>query len=156
MASNVPGRRPRSIETKAGPPTAQKTRLEPPRSEAARVPRVKPERGRGPGNELLHLRRVQPDTARRAINARATPREDVQRPIAEDLHADLGEDPERRLVDRLDLVRGQHLDRTIRVHEAAPRQARDAPTRPACPAPRRGPVRRARRRAIHAIHAAGR
>ena len=52
-------------------------------------------------------------------------RERIERPVAQDLHPDLGEDPQRRDVDRLDLVRGQDLDRAERVDQPPPRQLAD-------------------------------
>ena len=48
--------------------------------------------------------------------------ERVEDPVAEDLHADLGQDPERRAMDRLDLVGGQDLERAERVDQPAPRE----------------------------------
>ena len=52
-------------------------------------------------------------------------RERVEGPVAQDLHPDLGQDPERGAVDRLDLVGGQDLDRPERVDQPPPRQLRD-------------------------------
>jgi hypothetical protein len=72
------------------------------------------------------VRRIQPHVPGRAVHLRAGSREQVERTVAEDLHADLSEDPQRRSVDRLDLVLGQDLDRPIRVDESTPRQLTDA------------------------------
>ena len=65
--------------------------------------------------------RLHPDASGREVDARARAREDVERPVAEDLDPDLLEDPERRAVDRLDLVGRQDLDRLERIDEPPPR-----------------------------------
>jgi len=82
-------------------------------------------------DELLHLVWVHPDATGGAIHLRAGPREDIQGPIAKHLDADLGQDPERRQMDRLELVRGQDLERTERVDQAPPRETRHAAAGPA-------------------------
>ena len=89
------------------------------------VPGVQPELARGRRHQRLHLRRIEADHPRRPIHLRSGPRERVERPVAEDLHPDLGEDAQRRHVDRLDLVRRQDLDRAIRVDQAPPRELAD-------------------------------
>src|SRR5262245_66560157 len=51
--------------------------------------------------------------------------EQVDRPSAEHLDADIAQDPQPRLVDRLDLVGAQDLDRRERVDDPPPGQPRD-------------------------------
>ena len=67
----------------------------------------------------------------RPVDRRAGPPERVKRPVAEDLHPDLGQDPQRGEVDRLDLVGRQDLDRAERVDQPSPGQLRQAGRRPA-------------------------
>ena len=49
-------------------------------------------------------------------------RERVKRPVAEDLHPDLGEDSKRRPMDRLHLVGGQDLEWPERIDQSPPGQ----------------------------------
>ena len=92
---------------------------------ALRVPRVQRELARRQRDELLDLARVEPDVARRSIDPGAGPGERIEGAVAEHLEPDLGEDAQRRLMDRLDVVRGQDLDRPVRVHQPPPRQLAD-------------------------------
>jgi len=107
---------------------------------------VELERGWRRGDELLDLGRVEPDRAGRTVDHRAGGREGVERPVTEDLDADLGQDPERGVVDRLDLVGGQDLDRSKGIDEAAPREdgrpRRRTPGTPARPVAGRGGIGR--------------
>ena len=103
---------------------------------ARRIAGVEVELGGGTRDECLELGRVEPDASVVPIDHRARRLEGVERPIAEDFHADLGQDPERRMVDRLDLIAGQDLDRTERVDQRAPWQARQAGCRSAWAAAR--------------------
>ncbi len=80
------------------------------------------ELGRRLGDERLDEAVVEADPPGRPIDAGACPGEDVDRPGAEDLDPDLAEDPERRPVDRLDLVCAQDLDRRERVLDHTPGQ----------------------------------
>ncbi len=70
-------------------------------------------------------------------------RERLERPVAEDLDPDLGQDPQRRAMDRLDVVGRQDLDRSERVDQASPRELGE-------------PGRGAARPASRAVGAAGR
>ena len=97
---------------------------------ALRVPSVQLELGRRGRDQIRDLRRIQPDGARRPIHRRTSTGQRFQRPVPQHLHPDLGQDPQRRAVDRLDLVRRQDLDRSIRVHKPSPRELAD-PRRPA-------------------------
>ena len=101
-----------------------------------RVPRVERElAGRG-RDQRLDVGRVQAHLPGASVHHRAGSGERVQGSVAQDLHADLGQDPQRREVDRLDLVVRQDPERLERIDEAAPRQLLDA---------RRGPARAAMR-----------
>ena len=114
--------------TNAGPPTALKTTCAAAEDDVAlRVAGVERElarRGRRsaprPGAGSSRTRRV--SAGRRVAPAR---RERVERPVAEDLDADLREDPQRGAMDRLDLVGGQDLERPERVDQASPRELPD-------------------------------
>ena len=81
---------------------------------------VEVEFGRGGRDERFGLVGVEADAAVRAVDGRAGRCEGIERPVAEDLDADLGQDPERGAVDGLDLVGGQDLERPERVGQAAP------------------------------------
>ena len=70
------------------------------------------------------------------VHGRAGTGERVERPVAEHLDPDLGQDPQRRPVDRLDLVGRQDLDRPERVDQPPPRQLRETGRRAARPATR--------------------
>ena len=74
------------------------------------------------GDQRLDLVGIEPDTAVRPIDGRAGAGERVEGPVAEHLDADLGQDPERGAVDRLDVVGRQDLDRPERVGQAPPRE----------------------------------
>ena len=118
--------------TKAGPPTALKTRLRAAEDDVAlRVAGVqRGTRSAWSRSSVLGLGRVEPDASAPSRSTVApAPANASSDPVAEDLEADLGEDPQRRAVDRLDLVGGQDLDRPERVDEPAPRQLLDAPAR---------------------------
>ena len=65
---------------------------------------------------------IEPDAAAGAVDRRAGAGEGVERPVAEHLDPDLGQDPQRRRVDRLDLVGRQDLDRAERVDQPPPRE----------------------------------
>ena len=91
---------------------------------------VKPERRRGLRDELLDVGRVEPHAARLAVDRRAGRGQQVDGPVAEELDADLGQDPERRAVERLDLVGGEDLDRAVGVPDGPPRQLGDPARRP--------------------------
>ncbi len=69
-----------------------------------RVPRAEREQGGREGNQLLDLSRVHPDRAGLTVHGRARAAQQIDRAIAEHLHPDLRKDPQRRGVDRLDLV----------------------------------------------------
>ena len=84
----------------------------------------------GQGDQLLDLAGIQAHGAGQRIHARARPREGIEGTVAQDLHADLGQDPERRAMDRLDVIRRKDLDRTERVPEPAPGHLRDAAADP--------------------------
>ena len=85
---------------------------------ARRAPRPAPGRA-GPGLPG-HGRRP------RARRARRRASKQIQRPAAEHLHADVSQDRQRGAVDRLDLVRGQDLQRRVGVDDAPPRQSGNA------------------------------
>ena len=91
-----------------------------------RIARVELEFAGRQRDELLDAVRVEADAARRVVDVRAVGAEQVDRPVAEHLDADLAEDPERRPMDRLDLVRAQDLDRAVRVAQRPPRSLADA------------------------------
>ena len=90
-----------------------------------RIAGVEREFGGREGDELLDTGRIQSNATRRVVDVRAVDTEQVDRPVAEDLHADLAEDPERRPMDHLDLVRAQDLDRAVRVAQGPPRSLAD-------------------------------
>ena len=85
-----------------------------------RVARVQVEFGRGGRDQRLDLVGIEPHATVRAVDGRAGPREGVERPVAEHLDADLGQHPQRRPMDRLDMVRRQDLDRPERVRQPTP------------------------------------
>ena len=91
-----------------------------------RVARVERELGRRGRDELLDLGGVEADVAGEAVHSGARPGKRVEHAIAQDLEADLGEDPERGPVDGLDLVLGQDLDRAERVGQPPPGELLDA------------------------------
>ena len=84
------------------------------------VPGVQVELGRRGRDQRLDVVGIEPDTPVGAVDGRAGARERVERPVAEHLDPDLGQDPQRRPVDRLDLVRRQDLDRPERVGQPPP------------------------------------
>ena len=97
------------------------------------------ERRRGGRDERLDLGRVEPDAAaRRGRPIAPAAGERVERPVAEDLDPDLGQDPQRGAVDRLDLVGRQDLERPERVDQPAPGQLGETGRGAARPAPRAG------------------
>jgi hypothetical protein len=65
---------------------------------------------------------IEADATVRAVDGRAGPAKGVERPVAEHLDPDLGQHPQRRPMDRLDLVRRQDLDRPERVGQPPPGQ----------------------------------
>jgi hypothetical protein len=91
-----------------------------------RVAGVQLELARRLRDQGLHLPRIEADVPGCPVDPCTGTRECGERPIPEDLHPDLGQDPQRRQVDRLDLVLGQDLDRPVRIDEPAPRQLPDA------------------------------
>ena len=91
---------------------------------------MKPERRWGFRDELLDMGRVKPDAARLAVDGRASRGQEIDRPVAEELDADLGQDPERCAVEDLDLVGGEDLDRAVGVPDGPPRQLGDPARRP--------------------------
>jgi len=92
---------------------------------ALRVPGVQLELGRCGRDQRLDLTGIEPDVPGQPVDRRPGCPERVERAIAEDLDADLGEDPERGMVDRLDLVRRQHLEGSERIDEPTPWQQRE-------------------------------
>ena len=95
------------------------------------------------------------------IDRRAGAGEGVERPVAQDLDADLGQDPKRRLVDGLDVVVRQDLERPERVDQPSPRQLRETRRLAARPPLRtagraRQLLRRARDRPRRMLRRAGR
>ncbi len=103
---------------------------------ALRVAGVQPELGGCLRYELLDQAVIEPDRAAAPVDLGAGRREQVDRLVAEHLEADLAQDPERRPVDRLDLVRAEDLDRAKRVDDRAPGQLGDPAGNPARPAAR--------------------
>ena len=123
------------VGERAGPPAAVEvgderraadgTEHHPPTTEghvAKRVAGMEGELGRRPGDERLDEAVVEADAAGRPIDGGTGPGKHVDGAGAEDLDPDLAEDPERRPVDRLDLVRAQDLDRRERVLDRSPGQ----------------------------------
>ena len=96
-----------------------------------RVAGVEPEGRRGERDELLDLAGIEADVATGPVDGGAAALEQVEGAVAEDLDADLGEDPERGSMERLDLVGREDLDRPVRVADRAPRELGDAAGRPA-------------------------
>jgi hypothetical protein len=82
---------------------------------------VEPERRRRGRDQRFGLGRVEPDAADRSVDDRSRAGEGVERAVAEDLDPDLGQDPQRCPVDRLQLVGVEQLDRPERVDQPAPR-----------------------------------
>ena len=100
------------------------------------VPGVELEGGWCAGDERLDLVGIEPDTAVGSIDGRPGAPEGIERPVAEHLDADLGQDPKRGAMDRLDVVGRQDLDRSERVGQAAPRKLGEPGCRAARPAAR--------------------
>src|SRR4029078_12267438 len=67
---------------------------------------------------------TRPGAAARPRGRAARP-QPIDRAVAQDLHADLLEDPERGAMDRLDLVRGEDLERAEGILEAPGRELTD-------------------------------
>ena len=86
------------------------------------VPGVQIELGRSSRDQRLDVVGIEPDAPVGAVDGRAGARERIERPVAEHLDTDLGQDPQRRPMDRLDLVRRQDLDRPERVRQPPPRE----------------------------------
>jgi hypothetical protein len=108
------------------------------------IPGMELEPGRGLRGQLLDVRRVQANARRGAaagvvgytFDARPLSFEPVDGCSAQDLDADVAQDPQPRLVDRLDVVGAQDLDRRERVDDSPPGQPRDAaPGAPLAPWP---------------------
>jgi hypothetical protein len=93
---------------------------------------VERELGRRGGDERFGEIGVEPDAAIGAIHRGAGADEEIDRPVAEDLDPDLGEDPEGRPVDLLDVVGRQDLERSERVRQRPERELRDASARAPC------------------------
>jgi len=71
---------------------------------------------------MLEQAIVEADVAPLTIDRATRAREQVERPVPEDLHPDLAQDPERGEVDRLDLVCTDDLDRAVWVDDRPPGQ----------------------------------
>ena len=91
--------------TKAGPPTAPKTRFDPPNRMFRSGFRAWRSNSDGAvASKRLDVAGIEPDATVRTVDARAGARERIERPVAEHLNPDLGQHPQRRPTDRLDLV----------------------------------------------------
>ena len=84
------------------------------------IPGVEVEFGRCGCDQLLDMGGIEPDTAVRSVDGRARIGEGVERPVAEHLDPDLGQHPQRRPMDGLDLISRQDLDRPKRVGQPPP------------------------------------
>jgi hypothetical protein len=87
-------------------------------------------RGRG-RDPLFDQGGLEPDAPVLAIHAGACGDEQVDRPVAENLDPDLGQDPERSPMDLLNVVGRQNLERSEGVRQRPERELRDAAARPA-------------------------
>ena len=65
---------------------------------------MKVELGRRGRDQRLGMGGIEPDATVGSVDRGASARERIERPVAEHLDADLGQDPQRRSMDRLDLV----------------------------------------------------
>ena len=92
-------------------------------------------------DELLDLGAVEADRAPLPVDPRPRAGERIERAVAQALHADLLEDPERRPVDRLDLVGADDLERPERVAQRPPGQPGHAAGDPPGPVARRLAIR---------------
>ena len=97
-----------------------------------RVASVQAECGGRERDKSLGLGGVETDPPVVTIHERSGGGERLEHAITEDLDPDLGQDPERGVVDRLDLVCGEDLERAERVDEGPPGQLLD----PGCGAAR--------------------
>jgi hypothetical protein len=87
---------------------------------ARRVARVQGEAGRGITQRRLDQAAVEAHSLGARFDAGARLFEDVARFGVQEVHADLFEDLHRGVVDRLDLVLGEHLDRPVGIAQHAP------------------------------------
>ncbi len=95
---------------------------------------MKRERRRHARHFLQHPFGIEADPLGPGFNSSTTRRQDRQRLGMEEVHADLGQNSERGVVDRLDLVAGQHFQWAERISDASPGELMDSdssPTRPA-------------------------
>ena len=76
-----------------------------------RVAGVQAERRRTGGDRLDHHRRIEADPRRVVGHVGTGGAQELAGVWIEEVHADLGEDPQRRIVDRLELVGGHRLHR---------------------------------------------
>ena len=79
------------------------------------------------GDKLQNHRAIEPHALAAGLKGGAGQLEAGPCRLVEEIDADFLQHPQGRLVDRLDLVGGKHLDRLVRIAVVAPRQLLQGP-----------------------------